>query len=137
MCGVLGRAVAVRPGAHPPAAVDAVHMQRVIEARAEGGGRQGVADGARRDDLSARSACEVDNGSSYKWWVTRTVLSAGCSRATVVRASHSSSRPAMSRPVAGSSTSSSRGDDISARPRDTVKLIGGLGDSGLSFACCA
>jgi hypothetical protein len=34
------------------AAVDAVHMQRVIEARAEGGGRQGVADGARRDDLS-------------------------------------------------------------------------------------
>ena len=52
MCGVLGRAVAVRPGAHRPAAVDAVHMQRVIEARAEGGGRQGVADGARRDDLS-------------------------------------------------------------------------------------
>ena len=52
MCGVLGLAVAVCPGAHPPAAVEAVHMQRVIEARAEGGGRQGVADGARRDDLS-------------------------------------------------------------------------------------
>ena len=104
MCGVLGLAAAVRPGAHRPAAVDAVHMQRVIEARAEGGGRQGVADEARRDDLSRPQ--RVRGGERQFPQVV-----------------------GKSTPVAGSSSSSSRGEDISARaistrPRSPCDIVG-------------
>lgn len=55
-----------------------------------------------------RIACVVLAGSSSRWWVTSTLVSDGCAvRKESIEAS-SRSRAATSRPVAGSSSRSSR-----------------------------
>ena len=78
---------------------------------------------------ASSSAWVVDEGSSSRWCVTSTDATSGCVTASRSMASSNCSRAAMSSPVEGSSSSSNRGSQISARaistrPRSPCDRIG-------------